>query len=865
MITSKSIQELYEEVKDFDLVLTSDFSLASALNRQIKNAMVGRMAYTPKEFANDHSLDAIDHKILDKERIVLTISKKLSLSIKSVHGAVEKIIDIEKHADDVASYLSNDEKEIYSHYRELPTLSKFVSRFNKDRFPSKIAVIEPNFFNKLDKKLLPEKFTKVRLLADQRKTFDDFYLFNSQDALVDTLASLISEENQSDIGIVLDSKSGLFSLIKSRLYEKKLKICAAEFLHEDLSVRTFADLLQAAFYFEELTVKEVRPFLENFGIQISPKHGNYSFKRYAEEMSNDERLKRLCGFLSDIDNKTYKEYYGLFYELPEQLKHVIKKLDLHDEKINYDNFSDLKYFIDNFNVEIDKVKTGVLLTDCKSSIVVDRPVCFYLNPDFSWNRQASAEEYVDKKAEEEKNLKRFQIILSQGDRQLYFAQTIKNNEKNVPCFYFNQIEKRKIEDFNDAMFNATTCSNGKPKAKEDGKPVNDKNYSLEFFSQSSLNKFFVCPKQFELSRISPSEDLSHFLKGDLFHNFAEFYISHKDFCNEKEADFFADLLLKQYSKIIPKANSDVEKTWFKIGVKNIKAFIDGIEIRKDHNLPRVDEPKTAEKKQKNAIAKALNKPVNSNNAELYFENKNTKLKGIIDLVINSTSIVDYKSSKKSKTTGKIIKESNFNLITDKADFQPLVYLLELSKHSPNKELSFFYCFFMSNYGNVINQIGNTSENIVEVKYYPMTFNEFIQSEKGMETICEKGIRKDILKLLSKEAISSALKDHPLEDTFKLQIESEAHKALEQKIPTTKKSSKKAIEDFFKEIHRLRTGSSKHPKALFFKEDLEEFERFAKKQHEKANKYSKEGFPIKPISKETCKSCDFRNMCFVGDA
>ena len=47
MERAKSIDELYDEVKDYDLVITNDAALASALNARIDRPIVGFFAMTP--------------------------------------------------------------------------------------------------------------------------------------------------------------------------------------------------------------------------------------------------------------------------------------------------------------------------------------------------------------------------------------------------------------------------------------------------------------------------------------------------------------------------------------------------------------------------------------------------------------------------------------------------------------------------------------------------------------------------------------------------------------------------------------------------------------------------------------------------
>ena len=48
---SKSIRELYDEAKGFDLVITSDPALATGLNHMIDHPRIGAFALTPRHLA----------------------------------------------------------------------------------------------------------------------------------------------------------------------------------------------------------------------------------------------------------------------------------------------------------------------------------------------------------------------------------------------------------------------------------------------------------------------------------------------------------------------------------------------------------------------------------------------------------------------------------------------------------------------------------------------------------------------------------------------------------------------------------------------------------------------------------------------
>ena len=854
----KTINQIYEEVKDFDVVLTSDVVLALAINRSIKTAKIGKLAYTPQELSAKYAPRIFSQGLMDKEDIVLKISKRLNKEIKSVHNSIEKIEEVEKNTDDVQKHLSKDDLAVYAIYKDLPSKHRALFSFNKKYLPGNVAIIEPGFFNNLDKKAIPEEHTSITILTDQEGCFDNFHVFGSQESAIRKLLSLINSENENDVAIVLNTQDPIHSVIKSQLYEKNVNIQIKDCLDENLNVRTYMNFISTALHIDEATVKELMPFLELFNVRVDYKYNNFILSRYVNNVSKDDKLKQIFEFLDSINEKTYGDALNQFkdVDLPVELRDLLHKLELYDAKITHDNFYDFFYYLNNFETGLNTSKKGVLLADCKSSVTVDKPLCFYLNPDTSWTRQVKTTDYIDKEKEEKNNLLRFQILLNQGEARVYFAALLKDNQKAIPCFHFNQIFQREINDFSDELFKAT--KHDVISSAGDTKPpfINTDTFRLKAFSQSSLKTFFECPKKFEFSKVAPKEEETHLMKGKLLHAYAEFYVNYKDFCKDKGDEFFAALLLEEYMNMVEHINEELEKTKFLIGIKNIRSYVDSLEISGNHNIP------ASSKRAENFISLKLDKPVNSRNTEVNFDNDATKLNGFIDLVVDSVRVVDYKSSKKKKTIGEVITESNPELMKDEADFQPLVYLLELSKHTGDKPLSFYYYFFLQNLGNVVNGEEAIESNIVEIKYYPLTFNDFLASDEGLGIICEKGKRMNMLTLLGPETIKQVFRDNPLEKPF-LDKEAESHKQLEAQAIAIKdtKKNREIVEDFFKEIRRLRNGRSSYKVGLFFKEDLEAFEKFALKNFELVKKYSAEGFPRKPISKDTCRKCQYKDICF----
>ena len=65
MFFAKTIDELYSEVRDYDLVLCNDAPLALALNNRVDRARLGTFAYTARQYAAATIVKLDDEPFID--------------------------------------------------------------------------------------------------------------------------------------------------------------------------------------------------------------------------------------------------------------------------------------------------------------------------------------------------------------------------------------------------------------------------------------------------------------------------------------------------------------------------------------------------------------------------------------------------------------------------------------------------------------------------------------------------------------------------------------------------------------------------------------------------------------------------------
>lgn len=874
---TKSIQEIYNEVKDYDLVLTVDAPLRSALDKMLKRPILGIWAMTPKELAIKYAPKTIGEFVKNKYEIIIEISRELLMNIKQVHYYVDQLLnlwEIYGYPDNIDKFLNNEGQNIFNILRDLPTVNLAMNKFDPSIIESKnIAVIGLDFFTELDKFILPDKFDKVDIFTDETYDLSNFYAFSSENELVDRLVDLINEDNADDLAIVLDPESSYLPLIRSKLKNKGIPLTIDEYLKDHFQVRNFLALINLGLNYANLTVKDIAHFADIFSFDVDDDKYNFFLSEYLSSIPDNQELNEFRNLIYNIANTTYKELIDrllvMDISLPYELLGLIHRLSFTNKTIDFESYTELVYCIDNLEIEIDadKSKNGVLLINCKNSAYIDRPVCFYVGLDTSWDRGTKNEAIVENDREEKKEIDLFQILIQQGTIRYYFVSTIKDNQPVVPCYYFNTLFGREIGDFiSDEIFKAQRIRNNKVIdeviSPRDSFEV-EENIIPKYFSESKLNDFVACPKKYMYSRFISSEQKDLFLKGNLFHEFASFYISYPNIIEEKGIDFFVDQMIKEYRKLVDDAILDIERTRFKIGLQNLCSFLNSLQIDKNiNNIPNIKVSK------ENRFAQMLELNYESTNAELRFEDDETHIDGVFDLMVNNVTIVDHKSGENLKSKTSIVKKSHIRP-QEEPDYQVKMYILEMRRINPN-DLEFIYDYFMDKYEDVIDGKSDFTGGLVKIKYCHKDFNEFITTNDGIELLMSTSQerRKNIEKI-GKDNLIQFFMENPIPREMQFDDEMLLNSDYCKRfcnymigfINSRSKNIYKNIADILKGAVAIRNANSRNIDTVyFFKDDIDEFEQFLTEKYYEVLSYINANFPSKPINRDICDKCDFADIC-----
>jgi len=838
-----SIGQIYEKVKDYDLVFTAEAAMMSALNDRLERPVLDHFAVTPmiytfSKFQNE--------KLLQERGLFIELVNSTDLTWKQSSYLLENVLDCWKNTgspENIKNYDRFDSssvekvlKIIESEQNVFKAMEEVEISKNKD-----VAVVNFHQFNEIDKQVLPEEFDKFQIFEEDKKEVNEFKVFNSTTEIVRAVIDNISKEIAQDTAIVLKQDSSYSTLIESALQSKGIPLMRQDDLADDEDLRTFIQVLRLSVNNNRKLIKDCQPVLRKLGFDVSVKKDN----DYLSEIDSDNDVQKFRELLEEVGNSKVEEALDKLRSYFEtSLETDFEELGVLDQKVSEELIRKLEYYLDTYSVEKDSNGAGVLLANSNSSAIVDRPIVFYLGMDSSWTPSIPNRPWTDKEKEDETNLRNFKSLIQNGEQQHYLVQDKSMNEEITPCLYFNELTDQEFESFTGLphkVYQADSEDYGEGFEKEE---YNVEVEEVQLFSQSSLNSFVKSPKDYLFGKVADSADQDYFRKGTLYHDFAEFYANHTDFVKKQGIDNFIQIMMDEMLSIVDELELETLETEFKIGIKNIINFVDQ-EIEEKTDLEGYDQRDSKE----NFFAEYFGKEIEKQFTEAWFENPELGVKGIADLIVNKNHLADYKSGKK-KTANNIVKSSNLELVEDEPNFQAILYLAQLRTVRPQEKLKFTFFHFLDNIDDEISGEAQIEDNIVTINYYPVDFNDFVQTEemfnkimlyKG-EKVKESNKRR---KTLEVRASYEQYKD--FFETRSVACQFDEDKIQESELAEefiqyykNEVGDYNYVEDGCKDALK---NIVKFRKKNYFKEDIDAFEEFLQKQIQLLNKYRNKEFPI----------------------
>jgi len=834
---SKPIDRLYEEVAEYDLVIVPDAPLASALNRRLEHPHFGPFAITPRRLAARRRETAEDRLAF------LEVISQTDLSWKQASYAIGNVLqcwEYQGSPDAILEYDAFDTPEtraVVDCIGSLETTSRTLTDYQIDREEyDSVAVIGEQQLTNLERSILPTEYDAVDRFCDDSFELPPIRIFDSPAAIVDAVLDTVTPANADDIAVVLDASSEYSPLIESAFDATAIPYYGGPTFTDDQDHRAVIQLLRSTIAGSDTRLKSVKPLLTRLGMTIDIDHDE---KRLFEvDNPQLEWLRDFCDRAAALTIGDALTAYENRAECTlETFREELDHLGLLTEPITEEAIDRLTFYLETYDIPIDRENEGVLLADAKSASFVDRPVVFYLGLDESWTHTSPERPWVDHDEEFERNIDQFQSLLQSGVDQYYLVQDTAGGTPVTPCLYFEDLletEFERFSDFDSIRYARTFRSTG---AGFDKEPINVETEPETTLSQSSLNSYANCPRDYLFGRLVDNPDKDHLVEGNLFHDFAEFVVNHPEFVDDAVIEEVVDVMIEETRAFHRDVDLATRRTTYRVGLETIVDYL-------ERNAPSDTDFLTPTSGSDNVFATYFDRPVDSPATERWFEDADRGINGKIDLVQSPTQLVDFKSGSK-KSPSQVIKRAAIDPPSDQPNFQALLYLTYYRSQRPNEQLEFTFFHFLETLDDVVTGEGTLDDCLTTVTYRPIPFDEFVQSRAVFDELREAA-PNDCNKTFSKtsyENYRAAFDAHQPPRTRDADVMAESpfgNALLERMIEAV--GDYKYVRNGCMQTFRHLCG---YRKEGYFVEDLDEFEWFIDDQLAELNRYRRgeSRFPV----------------------
>ncbi|MFB6235771.1 MAG: PD-(D/E)XK nuclease family protein [Halopenitus sp.] len=854
------IDDLYEEVAGYDLVVVPDAPLASALNRRIDRPHLGSFVVTPRRLAAGRReesedriafLELVERTEFDWKRGAYAIGN--ILQCWEHQGRLEAILDYDAYVDDAT-------RQAVEHIADLDTTSGRLTDYRIDG-DQEVAVVGDDQLTELERSILPDEYETFDPFEEGEFDRPPFHIFDSSTAIVDTVVDAVTEENADDVAVVLDRGSEFSALVESALEAESIPFYGGPGFIDDPDHRAFVQLLRAAHGGTDTRVGEIRPILTRLGVSVAVDHD----EKRLYEIENDS-LDWVVAFCERIGDRTFGEALSAFEEQAGcqlgAFRDELETLWIADALATEQAVDELVFYLQSYEVPVDRENVGVLLADAKSAAFVDRPLVFYLGLDEDWTHSAPRRPWVDQDAQYTRNVQQFQLLLQSGAKQYYLVQDSKGGSPVTPCLYFEELLDEEFERFSDLESHphARRFDRGGDGDAFETEPVDATPTEVSTVSQSSLGTYVNSPRDHFFGRLVDSPDKDYFREGNLFHDFAEFYVTHPDFVDDRIIDDVVEHILEETRPFVRSVDEATRRTKYRAGLETIVAYF-------EENAPVDGEFLTATSGWgRNVFAERFDRPVDSPVTERWFENEALGLKGKIDLIHSPSRLIDYKSGRR-KSAARIVKNSALDPPSDSPNFQALLYLTHWRSQYPDRELEFTFFHFLETLDDVVAGEADLDDTLTTVSYFPVPFKKHARSKVFFDELVEDGAN-DCRKTLSKveyEDYAAVFDEATLPETTDSDelINSPFGETLRTRMKEhvgDYKYVESGCKQAMRQLTRVRGRT-------FFEDDLDGFEAFVDERLEELNRRraGEERFPVEGLVGEpNYRYVDNRDLLLEGD-
>ncbi|MCF7890083.1 PD-(D/E)XK nuclease family protein [Candidatus Bipolaricaulota bacterium] len=843
---SLTVDEIYRQVKGYDLVLTVEASLADALNNRVEKPGFGKLSYTPRnlirrKFQNED----LNHD----EELFQHVIRETDLSWKEASHILKRTVSYWREVGNLEAFTERTSLNREKVKKLLPVLentSNIYGEMEDYRVPAdkEVCVVGLYQFTGLDRSVLPEYYDTLNLFKNEKVQLEPFRVFESAGQVVGATIDNISKVGERSTAVVVHPDSIYNSLLRSYLRGEGIDFQVAQKLRDSDSLRTLLEVLILGLRRDRLKLKDAASVFGRIG--MSPpkeKEEEYLAKTDSPEMRE----------ASDILKRASEHTFGKVVEtlrrsgisIERELDATLRDLCLWSEPVTMRGINNLQYYLDSFSVEIDKSDSGVLLVNPGAVAYIDRPVVFYLGMSTQWDRNVERRPWKDLSESRHRNVNNFKVLLQAGDRQLYMVQSNRLNREVTPSTYFNELQPdlsgfTEGEEGKDYTLHKRSGPAG---SSFNSNQVNVQPEPVTTLSKTELNELVQCPRDHFFSRLVEEPDREYLRQGIVFHEFAEFYANFPEFVEEEDPGVFVELMVERMNSIVDEREVPILRTKFRLGIKLLKSYFRNRNIGSGARFSG----NYSSSKEKNYFARQFERNLNRQFTEMVFLNEKIGARGKVDL-LNGNELIDFKTGR-IRSPRQVVKNSNPDLFEESPDFQALLYLAHHRRALPREKLEFTFLHVLEDPGRVLRGDFDPRDYVTSVTYYPWTFSEFLTRDEVYQTALSSKKRAKLLEPLGKEnflKVLSRLDFSP--GDFYSKEKAKKHRSQFEELcrdyvelgrgkDLTEKQLKKASSSVLKTtLQGLRTRN-------FFREDVDEFEEFLEEILVQLNEWSRTRFPV----------------------
>ncbi|MDO5861234.1 MAG: PD-(D/E)XK nuclease family protein [Thermoplasmata archaeon] len=679
----KTIDEIYEEVKGCDLVITNDISLETALNSRIAEPRIGQLAMTPRHIAEKLASSILGKPIMSDLQQIATVSEETGYGFRQVYSEILNIRDIRNYTEDVRGNLTGrGARAIYDSYSRLPTLERAMSEMDPedgrvawffDR-PRGVAVVGLDLFDDLDKHCVPFDFLDVDVFTDGEYGIDTIHIVGNDRLLAENAADLIDPERPADYAIVLSANSPIADAVRSSLYRRQLPFVNSLNVRDLAPIRDYISFLTLSLSYPTLRVRQVKELYSNYGGGFRAKREGYLLSKQTDidMLGRTAELREAMRAICE-DGMTFGDAMAAVCgDQGRHVKTLLNELDVAEKTIVPDRLAEVRFAVENVqqlthNEQIpENERSGVLIADCKNSVFVDKPVVIYLGLGQEWTIPVVGRRYMDSEAEAERNALRLEALLQQGQRRLYCVNSTKNGKPASPSVTFDSLVGKPVSGFGDiaeSLVRGRWAGELAEMVAEDRSEMPFGDGFDEPFSKSTFNAYASCPRKYLFQKLLTVPDETSMEFGNLVHEFAEFYACYGELARRHDMEEFVSMVADSYSGLSTPLMDGLDRTRIRIALENVRRYIDACGVAAPLNKASSG---------RNRFMAAFGLEESSDACETDHSSADHPIHGLFDLLWEG-DITDYKTGR-GKDAREIRAGMNLDEIAKYPEFQPLIYL-----------------------------------------------------------------------------------------------------------------------------------------------------------------------------------------------